>query len=152
VRFYLGATLVKTHMRVAAGKRSTDASDFPADRSAYALRSIDGVRDVLKTKGENIGLFATRLLEGPLPWMKMRQAYGLLRLCDRYGAERVDALCARALAFDVIDTRRIERMLKTAQSSETHAETQGKLIPLPSRFARDPATFTTRRRDEGGAQ
>jgi transposase len=152
VRFYLGATLVKAHARVAPGKRATDARDFPSDRSAYALRSVDGVREIAKTKGEHIGAFAMRLLEGPLPWIKMRQAYGLLRLCDRYGAERVDALCARALAFDVIDTRRIERMLKTAQSSELHAETQGKLIPLPGRFARDPATFATRtNRDEGGA-
>jgi transposase len=76
VRFYLGATLVKTHMRVAAGKRSTDASDFPSDRSAYALRSVDGVREVLKTKGEHIGLFATRLLEGPLPWMRCVRLMG----------------------------------------------------------------------------
>lgn len=34
VRFYLGATLVKAHPRVAAGKRSTDKTDFPADRAA----------------------------------------------------------------------------------------------------------------------
>jgi transposase len=153
VRFYLGATLVKTHVRVAAGKRSTDASDYPSDRSAYALRSIDGVRATAATKGEHVGAFATRLLEGPLPWTKMRQAYGLLRLCERYGAKRVDALCARALAFDVIDTRRIERMLKMAQSSETHAEAQGKLVSLPNRFARDAAVFATRpRSDEGGAR
>jgi hypothetical protein len=153
VRFYLGATLVKTHVRVAPGKRSTDAADYPSTHSAYALRSVDGVRELAKTKGEHIGLFATRLLEGPLPWIKMRHAYALLRLCERYGAERVEALCARALEFDVIDTRRIERMLKTAQSSETHAEQQGKLIPLPGRFARDAAAFATRRRsDEGGAR
>jgi hypothetical protein len=30
VRFYQGATLVKTHPRVAPGKRSTDPNDFPA--------------------------------------------------------------------------------------------------------------------------
>jgi hypothetical protein len=87
-----------------------------------------------------------------LPWMKMRQAYGLLRLCDRYGVERVNALCARALAFDVIDTRRIERMLKTAQSSETTAQSTGKVIVLPGRFARDSASFATRRSDKDGAR
>jgi hypothetical protein len=84
--------------------------------------------------------------------MKMRQAYGLLRLCERYGIERVDALCARAIAFDVIDTRRIERMLKSAQSSESQAESTGKLISLSSRFARDASSFATRRTDEGGAR
>jgi transposase len=151
VRFYLGASLIKTHMRVAPGKRSTHPTDFPSEKSAYALRNVDAVRALAQTKGEHVGAFAVRLLEGPLPWMKMRQAYGLLRLCERYGAERVDALCARALAFDVIDTRRVERMLKTAQSSEMRAESQGKLISLPGRFARDPQAFATRRNDKGGA-
>jgi len=152
VRFYLGAELVKAHPRVAPGKRSTDANDFPDKKAAYALRSVDRVQATARSKGEQVGLFAARLLEGPLPWMRMRQAYGLLRLCDRYGAERVDALCKRALAFDVIDVRRIERMLKTAQSSEVRAEEQGKLVALPNRFARDPATFATRRSDDGGAR
>jgi transposase len=152
VRFYLGATVVKTHVRVAAGKRSTDVGDFPSHKAAYALRSVDAVRHVAKTKGEHVGAFAIRLLEGPLPWMKIRQAYGLLRLCERYGNDRVDALCARAIAFDVIDTRRIERMLKSAQSSETHAEASGQLLAMPGRFARDAAAFATRRKDDGGAR
>lgn len=83
----------------------------------------------------------------------MRQAYGLLRLCERYGAERVDALCSRALQFDVIDVKRIDRMLKTAQTFESSAQTEGKLIPLPGRFARDPQAFATRRSsDEGGSR
>jgi hypothetical protein len=152
VRFYQGATLVKAHPRVLPGKRSTDATDLPTEKVSYAFRSIDGVRRSAESKGQHVGLFAQRLLDGPLPWTKMRQAYGLLRLCERYGAERVDALCARALAFDVIDTRRIERMLRTAQSSETQAVATGKLVPFPERFARDASAFATRRSDEGGAR
>jgi hypothetical protein len=76
----------------------------------------------------------------------MRQAYALLRLCDRYGVQRVQAVCARALAFDVVDVPRIERMLKAARSAEDAAPT-GRLVALPqSRFARDPASFATRRK------
>src|SRR5437762_9372732 len=37
VRFYDGAVLVKTHPRVPAGGRATDAIDFPAERTWYAL-------------------------------------------------------------------------------------------------------------------
>ena len=153
VRFYQGAALVKMHARVLPGKRSTDAADYPTDKADFAFRRIDGVRKQAEQHGEHVGLFAARLLDGPLPWSKMRAAYGLLRLCERYGRERVDALCARALAFDVIDTRRIERMLKTAQHVETHAEATGKLVPFPGRFARDKEAFATRRADDkGGAQ
>jgi transposase len=155
VRFYLGAALVKAHGRVAPGKRATDVNDFPSAKAPYALRNVDAVRNAAKTKGEHIGIFATRLLDGPLPWMRMRQAYGLLRLCDKHGVAKVDALCARALAFDVLDVRRIEGMLKRAQSSEAHAESEGKLIKIPNgRFARDAASFATRppTTEEGGAR
>jgi hypothetical protein len=82
----------------------------------------------------------------------MRQAYALLRLCDRYGVERVDAVCARALAFDVLDVSRIERMLKTAKTMEESKELVGKLLPLPSRFARDTAAFVTVGSKDGGGQ
>ena len=144
VRFYIGAELVKIHARVDRGKRSTDPTDYPVGKSAYALRSVDGVRRRARELGEHVGTFADRLLGGALPWAKLRQGYGLLRLCDRYGCDRVDALCARALAFDVVDVPRIERMLRSAVATETEACSAGKLISLPpGRFARDPSAFAT---------
>lgn len=82
----------------------------------------------------------------------MRQDYQLERLCDRYGIDRVNAMCARALAFDVLDVPRIERMLKQARASEDSAPT-GKVIALPpSRFARDPASFATLSPSTKGAE
>lgn len=143
VRIYAGNTLVKTHPRVAPGKRSTDTADYPVGTAPYARRSVDGIIAKGREQGEHVGIYAERLLAGPLPWTRMRQAYGLLRLCERYGADRVDALCARALGFDVIDVPRIERMLKAARAAEDTAPT-GKVVLLPtSRFARDPASFAT---------
>ncbi len=78
--------------------------------------------------GAHVGAFVERLLGGPVPWIKLRQGYGLLRLCQRYGQDRVDALCARALAFDVIDVRRIEGMLKDARRTEDAALATGRVI------------------------
>lgn len=144
VRLYLHGELVKVHARVAPGKRSTDLSDYPVGKAPYASRSVDSVITRSKSLGEHVGLYAERLLAGPLPWIKMRQGYGLIRLCERYGAERVDALCKRSLAFDVVDVPRIERMLKQAQTAEDTAPA-GRVVPLPtSRFARDPASFATK--------
>jgi hypothetical protein len=79
-----------------------------------------------------------------VPWLKLRQAYGLLRLCDRYGQDRVNALCARALAFDVIDVPRLEGMLKDTRRTKDAAVVTGRVIALPARFARDPSAFATR--------
>jgi hypothetical protein len=121
---------------------------------------VDALRRAADKQGEHVGAFVARLLDGPVPWTRMRQGYGLLRLCERYGAARVDALCARAIAFDVIDTRRVERMLKSAQQIEASAESTGKLIALPGRFARDvtsfrtlaPNTQSTTQDDDGGVR
>jgi transposase len=155
VRLYRGSELIKVHPRVAPGKRSTDPSDYPVGKADHALRSIDAIRRRARERGQHVGDFVDLLLDGPLPWTKMRQAYGLVRLCDRYGDERVDALCARAIAFDVLDVPRIDRMLKAAMSVESVAVTEGRVVQLPlGRFARDPASFATRpgssRRDGGG--
>lgn len=156
VRLYRGSELIKIHPRVAPGKRSTDPSDYPVGKADHALRSVDAIRMRAREKGAQVGAFVDKLLGGPLPWTKMRQAYGLVRLCDRYSAARVDALCARALAFDVLDVRRLERMLKAATQVETQAASEGRVVQLPlGRFARDPASFATRPRSsgrDGGAQ
>jgi hypothetical protein len=115
VRVYVRSELVKTHPRVLPGKRSTDPNDYPQHVRGYAMRSVDALLERAKERGHHVGLLAQRLLGGPLPWTTMRQGYELVRLCDRHGDARVDALCKRALDFDVIDVPRIGRMLKLAR-------------------------------------
>jgi len=78
----------------------------------------------------------------------MRLVYALMRLCKKFGDGRVEAICQSALAFDVVDVRRIERMLMEAtkpgvpSSAERSDRT---VVPLPPpRFARDVEHFATR--------
>jgi transposase len=143
VRLYLQGELIKTHSRMPPGKRSTDTNDYPTGKAPYASRSVDGLIVRARGLGEHIGIYAERLLAGPLPWIKMRQGHALLRLCERYGTEKVEALCKRSLMFDVIDVPRLERMLKKAQSAEDAAPA-GSVVRLPlSRFARHPSSFAT---------
>jgi hypothetical protein len=154
VRLYRGSDLVKMHMRVAPGKRATDPRDYPEGKADYATRSVERICAQARARGGHVGDFVAKLLDGPLPWTKMRQAYGLLRQCDRYGNAKVDALCNRSLAFGVLDVGRIERMLKAATKIESEGEREGRVVTLPvARFARDPATFATRQpgREDGGA-
>jgi transposase len=150
VRLYAGAELVKVHPRKTTGQRSTDPADFPPGKAAWALRDVDSVVRQAREYGANVGTFAERLLAGPVPWIKLRQAYQLLRSCQRYGHERVNALCARALAFGVIDVPRLEGMLKDARKTEEEAVAVGRVIPLPGRFARDPSVFATRTAEDTG--
>ena len=157
VRIYLGAELIKTHARVAAGKRSTDTSDYPVGKAAYATRSIDGLIEQSSKHGEHVHRFVTRLLSGPLPWARMRQAYALMRLCHKHTSVRVDEACRRALEFDVVDVRRIGGMLQNAQRAEQSATLEGKLVPMPKpRFLREQEDFKTPpaggQHNDGGAR
>lgn len=147
VRIYSRGELVKIHPRKQPGQRATDPGDYPADKAAYALRSVDGVLDKARKRGEHIGLFAEKLLGGPLPWARMRQAYALLRLCEKYGTGRVEALCQSSLAFDVVDVHRLSRMLKTATKPGTPSGARaGRVVQLPlPRFARATEQFETRK-------
>ncbi len=77
--------------------------------------------------------FAQRLFDGPLPWAKVRQGHKLLRLGQRYTPELLDDACRRALEVDLIDVRRVERILVQALEQETTAQ-----LPAPlatGRFA-----------------
>jgi hypothetical protein len=149
VKIYLGTDCIKVHPRQPSGGRSTDVNDYPVGKSAYALRSVDALVARAKEKGTHIGTFAERLLGGPLPWTRMRQAYALLRLCDKYGEGRVEAICQTALAFDVVDVTRIKRRLKSAVKPTSPADAKtgtGKVVQLTlPRFARPDEHFETRR-------
>jgi transposase len=145
VQVFVGAELIKVHPRKQPGERSTDVNDYPPGKSEYALRNIDRFVQNAEKHGENVGIYTQRLLAGALPWTRMRQAHQLERLCRKYGAARVDALCRQSLDFDVIDVPRVERMLKLAINAEHSAEDEGRLRALPrGRFTRDESQFQTR--------
>jgi hypothetical protein len=93
VKIYFGTQLIKMHERQPPGGRSTDAADYPPHKSIYALRDVDALRARARERGAHVGLYAERLLGGPLPWTRMRQAYALVALCDKYGDGRVEAIC-----------------------------------------------------------
>jgi len=139
VRFYHHAELIKTHPRKPPGGRSTDPSDFPAEKSAYALRDVHFLERQAARHGEAIGRFAARLLEGPLPWTRMRRVYALIGLAKRYGDERVEHTCTTALAADMLDVRRLERMLQLTPAAPT-AATPARILPI-ARYLRPASQY-----------
>lgn len=149
VKVYDGTELVCLHERVAPGERSTKPEHFPQHQHEYASRKIDAVRERLQALGQHIGQVGERLLAGPLPWTKMRQAYALERLCTKYGAGTVEAVCQSALAFDVVEVDRIKSVLERAQ--QLPQSRQGKVVVMresPARFARASEHFATKKKSQ----
>ncbi len=144
VKIYFGTELIKVHERKAPGGRSTDPKDYPAEKSVYALRDVDTLRAKAREKGTHVGIYAERLLDGPLPWTRMRQAYALLALCEKYGDGRVEAMCQSALAFDLVNVSKVAAMLKSAAKAP-RPSSGAKVVELPlPRFVRPADQFETR--------
>lgn len=141
VRFYDQGTLIKTHPRKPPGDRSIDPNDFPAYKSAYAMRDIAFLERQAFQHGDAIGRFAHRLLEGPLPWTRMRRVYALFGLVRRYGATRVDETCCVALEAQMYDVRRLDRMLQAAiVASPSTPSTPPTAVP-PARHLRPASQY-----------
>lgn len=154
VRFYDRGVLVKTHPRKPPGGRSLDAHDYPVERNVYALRDVQALERQAASYGEAVGRFATALLDSPLPWTRMRRVYALLGLARRYGAARVNQACTTALAADMLDVRRLQRMLALA-TAPSAALPPARVIPR-ARFLRPasqyalPLASRERPSEEGG--
>lgn len=112
------ASHVRSHL---AYKHTTDPAHMPEAHRQHSA-GVDGVRAWAATVGPMTEAFVTRLLESnPVMEMGWRSARGLQRIGERYGAERTELACARALRLNARSYKPVERIL--ALGRET--------IPLP---------------------
>ena len=127
------------HQRQPRGSRATDPDDYPAELTAYTMKAPERIKGSAAALGPAVAEFADRLFHDKLPWSRIRQGHKLIRLSERYRAHRLDAACQRALAVDLIDAQRVERIL--VQALEQKATSQ---LPRPipaGRFARPGSVF-----------
>ncbi len=152
VRVFSRGQLVKVHPRQAPGGRSTDPEDLPSERTIYAMRDLDKLQRLAAGHGPAIGAYATALLDVPLPWTKMRQVYALLGLVKKWGPERVNAACERALDAEAINVGLIGRMLERGtENGDAPAPPASPGTVVTPRFARDNSHFAVRATDEEAA-
>jgi transposase len=152
VRIYSRGELIKTHTRKLRGGRSTDYTDYPETRAPYAMRWPDFYRKRAAEIGPEVGKFTEQLLSGEFPWSRLRQAQKLLRLAERYGSQRLEAACRRALQFDLIDVHRVGHILEQALEQQSTPEPlHGQQLPLAPKFLRPAEHFAHRHSLPGGS-
>lgn len=144
VKFYYHGELVKVHPRKPPGGRSTDPADMPPGKDVYATRSVEKLKAKAEISGHHIGAYAAALLDSPLPWTRMRQAYRLLGLVAKWGPERVDQACQRALEAEAVDVNLVSRMLERAREAAEAGKEPAPVL-VQGRFARDPSEFSLAR-------
>ncbi len=132
VRFYVDGAVVKTHPRVADGERSTDPADFPAKKLATGQRDEQFFVRLARDEDEWIGKYAEALLDLKQPWMRLRRVQALLGLSRTYGIPRVATACRVALEAQLVDVRRIERMVQQGHPELRAAVAPaGRVVPFP---------------------
>jgi hypothetical protein len=116
------------------------------------MRYPDFYRKKALEIGPSVGSFADRLLEGEFPWSRLRQAQKLLRLSERYGSQRINVACQRALSFDLTDVYRLERILQLALEKETLTDSGPYSPPIQQklRFLRPSDHFCHQPKNSGG--
>lgn len=141
VRFYDGRMVVKTHPRKPPGGKSIDPHDYPAEKAVYAFRDVDFLKRRAAAIGPAVGQMAEKLFQSPLPWTRMRQAYHLLRLAEKYGPARLEEVCALALAHDMVAVHRLQRLLEHATAPASAGGGAPPPRPASGRFLRPTAQY-----------
>ncbi len=147
VRIYADRELIKTHATQPPGGRATDHADYPEALTAYTRRDPLRIIHQAESHGLHVGRFAAALLAGTFPWAKLRQAQRLLRLGDKYGWTRVDGACQRALAFELLNVKRVETILRLDLDQQRDPldaappAGESRVYPLRPRFARPDTSF-----------
>jgi len=112
--------VIKTWAKVERGKQ-TDWSDFPPEKVAFFMRTPQWC---LRRAGE-LGSSVKVLVEGLLAdgaLYHLRAAQGVVALADKYGAERLDLACGRAIAVGDPEYRTVKGILQAGAESDGTTE------------------------------
>ena len=145
VKVFFAGQLIKCHGRTKIGGRVTDPADLPSAKTDYAMRDIESQKAKAHRRGPAIGGFVETVLDGPLPWTRMRQVYALFRAGDRYGNDRLDQACVRAIDAECRDVKVVIGMIERALEAETAAADPVPNNVIVGRFAREPGHFAAGR-------
>jgi hypothetical protein len=111
------------------------------------MRDLDKLQRMAASYGPAVGTYAAAVLDTPLPWTKMRQVYALLGLVKKWGPQRVNTACERALEAEAVSVSLIGRMLERGTETGPGVPIQQSLpgTVITPRFARDDNHFNIRR-------
>lgn len=150
VKIYHRGQVIRTHPQQPPGGRASDPADFPPGTDVYARRDVDKLARMAAARGEAIGIYASRILDTPLPWTRMRAVYTLIGLARTYGDDAVEQACAAALELDVISVPKVKSIVEkgtgtqAARAAARHRQADGAAREVTAaRFARDPREFAT---------
>jgi transposase len=105
------------------GGHSTEAAHMPESHRRHAEWTPSRIVEWAGRTGPSTAALVAALMESRRhPEQGYRSALGIIRLGDRYGTERTEAACARALTARALSFRSVESILRHGLDSQPLAE------------------------------
>jgi transposase len=129
---FLKGRRVTSHLRsYLPGKHTTLPEHMPKSHQKHLEWTPSRLIQWAGTIGPQTQKLLTFILENrPHPEQGYRSCLGVLRLKDRYSPERLEAACARALAFKAYSYKNVESILKNGLDQQPLAPSSPQ-TPLP---------------------
>ena len=120
VEIFHRGKLVAAHLRSLRPHRPTTlAEHMPSSHRRYREWTHERIlREAASIGDDTMALAEIILRSRPHPEQGFRSCIGILRLAERYDAERLDAACARALALGTRSYSSVATILKNAQDKK----------------------------------
>jgi transposase len=123
VDIYLNHQKIKTHVRSQTrGQWVTDPQDYPKHARAFLEKDKDHCLEQARLIGPSTYQFLSRVLKQP-SLLHQRKAQAVLRLEEKYGSQRLEAACQRAMLFENDSYRSLKGIL--VQGLETQDAQKG---------------------------
>jgi transposase len=113
VEMFHSGRRVASHLRsVAPGRHTTDPAHMPDSHRRHAEWTPSRIVVWAERTGPNTAALAQAIMAARThPEQGYRSCLGIIRLGERYGTERLEAACARALAARALSYRSVESIL-----------------------------------------
>lgn len=133
VEVYYKSHRIALHNRVISkGAYITNKNHLSSTHHAYSQWSPKYFSDQGGKIGNNVKLFMTGLfLQGDYPEINYKRAMGILQLARKYGNERVDKACLRAVYHDIYSYQRLKNILSN-NMDEHEIEQENHQSHIPS--------------------
>lgn len=130
-----------THPRAhRAGQRQTVTDHLPPNARTFFERDRRWCASQAQAVGPHCVEFISRLLSDRVA-ERLRAAQGVLALGKRYGSERLEAACNRALAHDSPYYRTVKTILATGADLQGMSEARTPAVYESARFVRSAASL-----------
>lgn len=124
VEVFHSSKRVASHLRsFSPGRHTTDPAHMPDSHRRHAEWTPSRIVAWAEHTGPNTAALAEEIMQARThPEQGYRSCLGIIRLADRYGTERVEAACARALAARALSYRSVESILSHGLDSQPLGE------------------------------